>query len=186
MVGVFCAFCASWRPIEPPTSRSCVPPPAPDQPRSNWIPTAGKTHDCFKGPHGRSFLRLLRLLAANPPLSVLIRPPSVFRRQPSHRFLRLLRLFAANPPLSVLSRSPSVFRRQPSHPSLAPFALLCGQPSAVRAQSSVFRRPPSHPFFAPFAPLGGQLNRATSCTCGPPPPPSRPCLVSSPQPACSP
>ena len=47
------------------------------------------------------------------------------------------------PPLSVLSRPPSVFRRQPSHPILARFALL-----------------------------GGQLNRATSCTCGPPPPPA--------------
>ena len=47
------------------------------------------------------------------------------------------------PPPTVLSRPPSVFRRQPSHPILASFALLCGQPSAVRPQSSAVRPPPS-------------------------------------------
>ena len=133
-------------------------------------------------------VRLGRAVRSVRPRSSAVRPPSDFcdfcaflrptLRRPSSavsrpiRFLRLLRFFAANPPLAVFSRRPSVVRRPSSHPILAPFAPLGGQPSAVRSQPSVFRRQPSHPILAPFALLCGQLNRATSCTCGPPPPPA--------------
>ena len=110
------------------------------------------------------FLRLLRFFAANPPLSVLSRPPSVFRRQPSHPILASFAPLGGQPsavrPQSSAVRlppsavktcpSPSVLRRPIRFLRLLrffatnpPLSVLSRPPSVFRRPSSVVRRPSS-------------------------------------------
>ncbi len=73
------------------------------------------------------FLRLLRLFAANPPSSAVLRPPSSVLRPPSS---------ALRPPPSVLRRQSSVIRHTPSAQSRG---------AAYTRPSSAVRCPPSPP-----------------------------------------
>ena len=72
---------APSHPILAPFALLCGQPSAVRPPSSALRPPASAF------PSSIRFLRLLRFFAANPPLSVLSRPPSVFRRQPSHPIL---------------------------------------------------------------------------------------------------
>ena len=84
-------------------------------------------------PSSIRFLRLLRFFAANPPLSVLSRPPSVFRRQPSHPILA--------PFAPLCGQSPST-RFPPVSSDQTPFQTH--RRAAPAARSSWSQRPRGH------------------------------------------
>ena len=141
MVGVFCVFCASWRPTlrHPPGAIR-------GHPDMGW-----KAHATWHG--------LSSPWVWGGPYA--LRPPSSDHSVPScQKFFRVFRVFRGPTlrcPSSVVRRPSSALR----HPTdscafCASLRPIHRQPSVICPPPSVVRRQPSHPILARFAPLGGQ------------------------------